>query len=389
MTEKQHSHVSVTTHSLTDTGHRRSNQEDSLGYVNIPPGEKTLALHRGHLYVVADGVGGAKGGEIASSMAVQTIIESYYTVPGTTVESALKNAVLRAHEQVRLESQKRDLHKMRTTVVCAVIRGATLTVAHLGDSRAYLLHEGELKQLTSDHSLVQELVDTQELSEEEASYHPEKHVITRALGTFADIEVEVNTFTILPSDKVLLCSDGLHDELSQEEIQRVLVTHANPTDICSALVEEANLAGGKDNIGLIVTHVEAINRAPGFRAFPHDLSLIQFSKIKRFSHIKLADVKAEDEDVAAQSRSWWQRQQPNWVLALITIIFVTILTFQTLWFQRAYGRLDVNTTLPASTINTPTEPPLIIGTTEPLRESTRTPEPIFTPTPKLNSEIEN
>ncbi|MGB0388266.1 MAG: Stp1/IreP family PP2C-type Ser/Thr phosphatase [Ardenticatenaceae bacterium] len=389
MREKQHSHVSVTTCSLADTGHRRSQQEDSLGYVNIPLGEKTVALHRGHLYVVADGVGGAKGGEIASSIAVQTIIENYYTVPGSSVESTLKNAILRAHEQIRAESQKHDLHKMRTTVVCAVIRGANLTVAHLGDSRAYVLREGELIRLTSDHSVVQELIDTQELSKEEASYHPEKHVITRALGSFATIEVEVSSFAISPGDRLLLCSDGLHDELSEEEMQRLLATDGNSTAICTALVEQANLAGGKDNIGVIVTDVDGIDSAPGFRAYPH-LPPTQFGRIKPFSHMKLAYLEAESEEVAKQPPSWWQRQQPNWVLAVTTIIFVTMLILQTLWFQSAYGSGGGNRKgwpLQDSTPPATNTLDVLVIPTSASPESTKTPPPSSTPV--STSETEN
>jgi len=356
MTEKQHSHVSVSTCSLADMGHRRDQQEDSLGYVNIPPSEKTVALHRGHLYVLADGVGGSKGGEIASSIAVQTIIENYYTVAGTTVESTLKNAILRAHERIRVESQKRKLPKMRTTVVCAVICGDRLTVAHLGDSRAYLLREGQLKRVTNDHSVVQELLDQDKLTEEEASHYPERNVITRALGSFSPIELEINTFPILAGDRVLLCSDGLHDELSDEQIESLLTESeaalsepagalsepagANPERAGTILVEQANLAGGKDNISLILTDVDEIKNAPGFRAYPH-LPPIKFSHVKKFSHVSLAyiDPEAKEEQ---QNRTWWQRQQPGWVLAVTTMIFVAILILETLWVQNHYQTIQSN-----------------------------------------------
>lgn len=346
MTKQQHRNVSVRTCSLTDTGHRRSQQEDSLGYVNIPPGEKTVALHRGHLYVLADGVGGAKGGEMASSIAVETIIESYYTVAGTTVESTLKNAILRAHGRIREESETHKLPKMRTTVVCAVICGERLTVAHLGDSRAYLLQEDHLKRVTNDHSVVQELIDTQDLNEEEALHHPERNVITRALGSVSSIELEINTYPISAGDKVLLCSDGLHDELSDEQLERLLTEseahkqgRANPERACTMLVEQANLAGGNDNISVILTGIEEIKSIPGFRAYPHLLP-IKFNQIKKFTRTQLAYVKPGMEKIEQEQQTWWQR--PRWQFALTVIILVAMLILEALWFQNHYHTMQSN-----------------------------------------------
>jgi len=342
MTDKQHSHVSVSTCSLADMGHRRSQQEDSLGYVNIPSNQKMQTLIRGHLYMVADGIGGSKGGEIASRIAVERIIKSYYTLPSSTVQSVLKQAILRANEQILAESKKRNLPNMGTTVVCAVLCDGMLYVTHLGDSRAYLLRENKLKRLTIDHSCVQELVEKGELSEEETRHHPQHHQITRALGTSSSIEPAIKTFPISPGDQLLLCSDGLHDELSDQTIKKLLTSKADQQTICNNLLLQANLAGGRDNISLIMTRVEALEPLSGSTTYT-TLPPLNSRQIKKWKHEELAPSSSSPSQEGPIFGS--QPSQFSW-LGLTTIILAALLILQTIWVQsHSYTMLrDLNRT---------------------------------------------
>ncbi|MGB0384350.1 MAG: Stp1/IreP family PP2C-type Ser/Thr phosphatase [Ardenticatenaceae bacterium] len=331
MTEKQHNHVLVSTCSVADAGRTRERQEDSLGYVNIPPKQKMEALLRGHLYVVADGIGGSKGGEIASRVAIESIIKSYYTLSGSTVQSVLKEAILRANEQILAESVKRKLPNMGSTVVCAVLCDGTLYVAHLGDSRAYLLREGELKRLTTDHSHVQTLIEKGELSEEEAPHHPQYHKITHALGTSSSIEPEINRFRVSASDQLLLCSDGLHDELSDQTIKKLLLSGGDQQTICSNLVQRANLAGGRDNISLILTRVEGLKPLSVSKTYT-ELPRLNARQIEKWKHEELASPSASQEGTIY----WSQREPSSWWLGLTTVILAALLILQTIWFQSEY-----------------------------------------------------
>lgn len=348
-TRKQYSHVSVTTCSLADIGHVRTQQQDSLGYVNLPTGQNKIALQRGNLYVVADGVASSQAGEQASRLAVETIIESYYTAPATKVEYCLKNAILRASQRIQTINHKHNT----TTVVCAVIRGSMLYIAHVGDSRAYLLHAGKLKRLTVDHTVVQEKIDKQQLTEEEAKSHPERHTITRALGSHS-YQPTIGSFHIEPQDVLLLCSDGLHGELSDEAIENLLIANTNLKTTCAALVEQANLSGGRDNISLIVTRVEAIEQV--FDSHEEaDLPPLPFRDINNFSYarvtsinarqqIKLRDInnfsdtttQSVDSTASQETLSWWRRR----LLGIFTIILVTLLIIQTIWFQNEYRSIE-------------------------------------------------
>jgi protein phosphatase len=326
MTKQQHSHVSVSTCSLADMGHRRSQQEDSLGYVNIPANQKTQTLIRGHLYVVADGIGGSEGGEIASRIAVESIIKSYYTLPATTVPSVLKQAILQANKQILAVGQKRNWPNMGTTVVCAVLSDRMLYLTHLGDSRAYLLREGQLKRVTTDHSHVQTLIEKGELSKEEAPHHPQYHQITQALGSSSSIEPAIKSFSISPGDQLLLCSDGLHDELSDQEIKQLLTSEADQQTICNNLVLQANLAGGKDNISLIMTRVEGLEARSGSKTYA-TLPPLNGRQIKKWKHEELASP-------SQVGTIFWSRPpQFTWWLGLTTVILVALLILQTIWFQ--------------------------------------------------------
>lgn len=334
MTEKEYHHVLVSTCSVADMGRSREQQEDSLGYVNIPPKEKIEALRRGHLYVVADGIGGSKGGQVASRIAVESIIKSYYTFPGTTIPSVLKQAILQANKQILVEGAKRHLPTMGTTVVCAVLSDGMLYVAHLGDSRAYLLQDHNLKRVTSDHSYTQSLIDKGELSEEEAHEHPQYHKITHALGTSSSIEPTINRFPVLSGDQLLLCSDGLHDELTDQTIKKLLLSGENQQTICNNLVQRANLAGGRDNISLILTCVEELKPISESNTYT-SLPQLKVGQINKWSHAELATGKRSASRTKNRATAWLR---PS-LLPITSVILAILLLLQTIWFQSEYGSM--------------------------------------------------
>ncbi len=235
----------------TDTGRQRRANEDSL-YARVP------------VFVVADGMGGAKAGEVASQIAVEAF------APGLPEEGSpeerlavrAREANARIHE---LSRSDRDRAGMGTTLTAAYVGECEVSIAHVGDSRAYLLRDGELRRLTRDHSLVQALIDQQELTEEEAPYHPGRSIITRALGPEAEVEVETRTHRVQHGDVVLLCSDGLTSMVGEETVGEVLRAARTLRDAGRGLIEAANEAGGRDNITVVLFRLEDVERG-GSRA---------------------------------------------------------------------------------------------------------------------------
>jgi PPM family protein phosphatase len=225
---------------LTDTGRRRRQNEDS--FVCDPP-----------LFAIADGMGGAQAGELASRLAAAAIEKGAAAARG---EDGVV-AVVRAANALIFERAVSDpeVAGMGTTATVALVdeSAETLTVAHVGDSRAYRYRQGVLEQLTTDHSLVGELVRSGRLTEAEAAVHPHRSVITRALGTDAEVEVDTLTLALAIGDVVLLCSDGLSAMVRDDEIVRVLESSGgDPHQAAEALVRAANAAGGDDNVTVVV-----------------------------------------------------------------------------------------------------------------------------------------
>jgi len=225
---------------LTDTGRKRRQNEDAL--VCDPP-----------LFAIADGMGGAQAGEVASRLAAAAIEEGAAAIQG---EEGVATVVRAANARI-FERAVHDpaVAGMGTTATVAVVdeRAGTVTIAHVGDSRAYLYRDGELEQLTTDHSLVGELVRSGRLTEDEAAVHPHRSVITRALGTDAEVEVDTLTLEAAPGDLVLLCSDGLSAMVRDDEIAQVLRSAEGvPRAAAEALVSAANAAGGEDNVTVVL-----------------------------------------------------------------------------------------------------------------------------------------
>jgi PPM family protein phosphatase len=224
----------------TDQGQVREANED--GYV---------VDRRLQLFAVADGMGGHRAGEVASATALEALRAA--VASGTGLGDAITNANAAVFGKA---GNDQELRGMGTTLTAVVPDGNGVLVGHVGDSRAYLLRDGELRQLTTDHSLVEELVREGRLTEEQAAVHPQRSIITRALGVEDNVEVDVYSVPLLPGDRLLLCSDGLTTMLRPNDIAALLRREADPTRAANLLVDAANAAGGEDNITTIVIDIE-------------------------------------------------------------------------------------------------------------------------------------
>jgi protein phosphatase len=221
----------------TDPGRKRRHNEDA--YVVEPP-----------LFAVADGMGGAQAGEVASRLAAGALREG-----GGRLEDLIQEANRRVHQR---SIEDPGAAGMGTTMTVAVVEDGTVRFGHVGDSRAYLIREGRLEQLTDDHSLVGELVRSGRLSPEEAESHPQRAVITRALGTEPDVDVDTFTVEAEPDDIYLLCSDGLTDMVSGSEILALVERSGGDLDEAArGLVNAANAGGGDDNITVVLFQIGA------------------------------------------------------------------------------------------------------------------------------------
>lgn len=244
---------------MTHRGRRREHNEDNL-YI-FPPGDCPYR-DRGMLFAVADGMGGHAGGEYASRLAVETLYNFYKNGDGTPtpdIESTLRTCVEEANAKIYSQAQNSPiLRGMGTTLTIAVLREKKLKVGQIGDSRAYLLRNGTIKQLTHDHSLVAEQIRMGLITEEEAAYHPAKNIITRALGTKESVESDFYEVDLEIDDRILLCSDGLHGVVEDEDINRLILATSSSPEACIRLVEEANQRGGPDNITIVLFHLRPI-----------------------------------------------------------------------------------------------------------------------------------
>jgi len=232
----------------TDVGKRRSNNEDAF-----------LVDDELRLYAVADGVGGSEGGEIASRIAVETLGPA---LPGLLEQQgpgeALGSAVDLANRNIRQQQdQNPSRSDMATTLTALLVREGRAYLAHVGDSRAYLLRQGKLAQQTNDHSFVAEKMRAGIMTQEAAKRSPYRHVITRALGLAADAGVEVTSLSPAGEDTVLLCTDGLTEMVDDAEIAEILSASA-PTEAAEKLIAAANSRGGVDNITVVVVRIAQI-----------------------------------------------------------------------------------------------------------------------------------
>jgi protein phosphatase len=266
----------------TDVGRQRSANEDSL--VVRPP-----------LFAVADGMGGAKAGEVASAVAVEAVEAAQES--GEPAEAQLASIVRNANRRIYdLAVADESRRGMGTTLTLAKLHGDEVSLAHVGDSRAYRLRAGELEQLTRDHSLVAELERSGQITPEAAEHHPQRSIITRALGPEPDVEVDTYTLTGREGDLFLICSDGLTSMISDDEVRSILRSAGSLDAAADELVKAANQSGGKDNITVILFRLgeaEAAEGAGAVQPVPGDEDTIT-------GEISAADVQAEAEQPAAR-----------------------------------------------------------------------------------------
>lgn len=240
---------------LTDVGRARPHNEDYVDF-RIPPDSRELA-RKGSLFLVADGMGGHQAGEVASRGAVETAIEHYYSDTGRDVPTSLVRAIRAANQRI-YEQSHADPTKagMGTTLVAAAIVGRRVYVANVGDSRAYLINRQGIVQITEDHSWVEEQVRAGLLTEEQARKHPQRNLVTRALGSKPSVEVDLFEGEISTGDKLLLCSDGLTGRVPDAEIAAMALQHP-AAEAARRLVAEANERGGNDNITVLIVAAQA------------------------------------------------------------------------------------------------------------------------------------
>jgi PPM family protein phosphatase len=225
----------------TDTGRERHANEDAY-------------LARAPVYVVADGMGGAQAGEVAARIATDAFEDRLGDDgnPEEELASVAAEANRRIFELARSDSSRSG---MGTTLTGALVSGDEVSIVHVGDSRAYLLREGELRQLTRDHSLVEELRREGRLTSEEAEEHPQRSIITRALGPEPEVELDVHTYQARPRDVFLLCSDGLTSMVREERLREILLESDSLQEAVDRCVREANRMGGRDNITVVLFRV--------------------------------------------------------------------------------------------------------------------------------------
>ena len=233
----------------TDTGRVRSSNQDAFVSGYLPGG--------GVFAVVCDGMGGASGGNVASALGIKVISDRLLEVyrenmPANSIHNLLESAIAAANVEIfDTAMADNDLRGMGTTVVAVLITEGKVHIAHVGDSRAYLLTEDRMEQITRDHSIVQSRVEKGQLTPDEAKNHPRKHFITRALGVEEAVECDYNEFSFPEEGILLLCTDGLTNMVETDEIER-LVRAGEREDIPARLINAANMAGGSDNITVVV-----------------------------------------------------------------------------------------------------------------------------------------
>lgn len=239
---------------ITDTGCERKVNEDRYAYIETPYGE---------LWLVCDGMGGVSGGELAAQLAIDAIRREIdqELEGGITSDFLLKKAIEEANRVIVLRRQNKMFAQMGTTVVGALFNGNQISLAHVGDSRAYLVRNRKIEQLTNDHTFVQELVDNGKITLDESLNHPQSHVLTRAIGSEANVDVVVQDLWVWDApagegfDKLVLCSDGLYSHVSDDELCKS-VAEKSPQKACADLVELAKSRGGFDNITVCIVPIK-------------------------------------------------------------------------------------------------------------------------------------
>lgn len=258
----------------TDVGRTREHNEDAFVVADLTADNATLQPEvrthstgkRGTLFMVADGMGGAAAGEIASEMAVKIVLDelrsTWIAAPVSSAEAfvrSIKQATKAANERIHTYAANHPEYRgMGTTATIAGLLGDTLYLAQVGDSRAYLVRDGVAIQITKDQSLMQKLIEAGELTEEEAEHSERRNIILQALGPEPSVKVDLTHQTIRRGDTLVLCSDGLSGQVSKDDIAAVVSKEPDLTSACKALIDLANSAGGPDNITVVVARFDGV-----------------------------------------------------------------------------------------------------------------------------------
>ena len=259
----------IKTYSNTNPGLKRTNNEDAVGA--FEPKDDHQLRRSGRIFIVADGMGGHQMGEKASTYSVETLLKAYYESPEIPPEKRLRDIIGQINEYL-LTFARENLYageKIGTTIVAAVIRNETLQIAHVGDSRAYLIRNGEIRQLTTDHSFVNELIRSRAITEEEAQKSPYRNRLLRSVGgSDAKLEVDVTEPILLQAgDMLVLCTDGLTQYANSQDILAA-TSNKGPRESVDGLIQFANDRGGSDNISVLVVKAEAGISLPLFTKLP-------------------------------------------------------------------------------------------------------------------------
>ena len=305
---------------VTDPGRTRRHNEDS--YVVEPP-----------LFAIADGMGGAQAGEVASRLATAALREGAADGGG---EQRISNLIQEANRRVYdRSSSDPDTTGMGTTITVALVEDDRVAFGHVGDSRAYLIRDARMEQLTEDHSLVNELLKTGKLSPEEAETHPQRSVITRALGTDPDVDVDTFSVPAESGDLFLLCSDGLTDMVSEESILDLVERHRGDIEgALRALVKEANRGGGQDNITVVAFEIadgvapvhDGDTREQARPAAEDEDTLTEADAVPVVDTavVSLDEIQAEDEAIRTRKR---RRRLLAWLAILLLVAAAAVVLY--------------------------------------------------------------
>jgi serine/threonine protein phosphatase PrpC len=314
--------------SITDPGRKRRHNEDA--YVCEPP-----------LFAIADGMGGAQAGEVASRLAAAALKEGG---AGTGGEQRIVDLIQEANRRVYDRSNTDpNTHGMGTTMTVALVEDGRVAFGHVGDSRAYLIRDGVMEQVTEDHSLVNELLKSGKLSPEEAESHPQRSVITRALGTDPDVDVDTFTIDAENGDLFLLCSDGLTDMVDEEQILELVEQNRSDVDAAlRALVRAANRGGGEDNITVVAFEITDAAVHDGHtqeQALPPELAAGHVEDEDTLDEIdavpvvdtQVVPVHRIHDDLAAEERARRRNARRRILAWLVLLAFLVAIAALVLW----------------------------------------------------------
>lgn len=253
----------------TDRGRVRQNNEDYIDCV-APRNTDEVQSH-GWLFALADGVGGQDCGEVASRVAVESIIAGFRSASAPTPHTALLSRLVQSANTDVYETGRAAGAAVATTIVACAVRHASAVIAHVGDSRCYLIRRSEVRQLTQDHTLVNQQVRIGILNAEEAATSATRHVLSRSLGNEMFVSVDTTLVELQPDDMLLQCSDGLHGSLRPHHIAKILSDSANLNAAADRLVAEANERDGGDNISLQLARIHSVERMGMYRGRPYKI----------------------------------------------------------------------------------------------------------------------